>query len=151
MLPRGVSSTIGGLGLQTIKAYNPNMRPSKLKFELALLCFGCWVSRWRRVLFDLEPPMAYFPNIYQSHYLILVVMLVFKRDSLFFHYTAVSSRNEKQNCFNVKTISTLFTKTTPHIILFRGTQGLNYVQIALGIHRFVKIPLRWLTKWTFTF
>ena len=67
------------------------------------------------------------------------------------YITAVSSRNEKQNCFNVKTISTLFTKTTPHIILFCGTQGLSYVQIALGIHRFVKIPLRWLTKWTFTF
>ena len=65
--------------------------------------------------------------------------------------TAVSSRNEKQNCFNVKTILTLFTKTTPHIILFSGTQGLNYVQIALGIHKFVKIPLRWLTKWTITF
>ena len=66
-------------------------------------------------------------------------------------HTAVSSRNEKSNCFNVKTILTLFTKTTPHIILFSGTQGLSYVQIALGIHRFVKITLRCVTKWTFTF
>ena len=30
-------------------------------------------------------------------------------------------------------------------------QGLSYVQIALGIHRFVKITLRCVTKWTFTF
>ena len=70
----------------------------------------------------------------------------FKKRTVNYSGTAVSSRNEKQNCFNVKTILTLFTKTTPHIILFSGTQGLNYVQIALGIHKFVKIPLRWLTK-----
>ena len=66
-------------------------------------------------------------------------------------HTSVSLRNEKPNGFNVKTISTLFTKTTPYILLSSGTQGLKYVQTALGIHKFVKIPLRWLPKWTFTF
>ena len=54
----------------------------------------------------------------------------------------------KLNYYNVKTILTLFTQTTLYIILFKG---LDYVQITLGIHKFVNIPLRWLTKWTFTF
>ena len=33
----------------------------------------------------------------------------------------------ESSCFNVKTILTLFTKTTPHIILFSGTKCLRYV------------------------
>ena len=47
--------------------------------------------------------------------------------------TAIWSGNEKLNCFNVKTILTLFTKTITYIILFTVTQGLNVDQIALKI------------------
>ena len=46
---------------------------------------------------------------------------------------AVWSGNEKLNCFNVKTILTFFTKTILFIILFGGTQGISYDQIAPGI------------------
>ena len=47
--------------------------------------------------------------------------------------TAIWSGNEKLNCFNVKTILTFFTKTIPYIILFGGTRGISYDQIAPGI------------------
>ena len=47
--------------------------------------------------------------------------------------TAVWAGNEKKICFNIKTISTFFTKTIPYIFLFGGTQGISYDQIAPGI------------------
>ena len=73
----------------------------------------------------------------------------FSAYSCWFFIIVFSQYHKLKNC--LKTILTLFAQATPHIILFSGTQGLHYVQIALGIHKFVKIPLRWLTKWTMTF